>query len=162
VPDRIFDVKAPATAPFGLFGWLFMGAMLGGIPLMAVAIVVAQMGASDPGTTAIVSLTFMIPVAILYALHRLFTKFRLSVLSDGSIEYVQPFKTMRLAPGHIATMNWSATRIHASNRQMNWLVLGDAQGNKIEAISPMAFGDKALRDFVAVVLKANPNTRMTG
>lgn len=139
-----------------------MGAILGGIPLMGLAIVVVELGASDPATTFVVALVCLIPLGILYALHRLFTKFRLSVFSDGAVVFTQPFKMTKIAPGQIATMNWSSTVVHASNRRMNWLVLGDAKGDKIEAISPISFSEGALQEFAAAVKKTNPNVLLTG
>jgi hypothetical protein len=159
--DRAFDVRSPKFAPFGLIGWLFMGAILGGIPLMGLLIVLVQLGASDPVTTLIVSLVCTIPIAILYTLHRLFTKFRLSILLDGTVEYIQPFKTSRFAVTQIATAGWSSTHVAAANRRVSWLILGDAAGKKLEAISPISFDEAALQEFVAKLQTLNPNLRVS-
>jgi hypothetical protein len=157
--ERIFDVKAPATAPFGVIGWIFMGSLLGGIPLMGLAVVVTQMGASDPGTTAVVALVCLIPIAILYTLYRLFTKFRLSVFADGSVAFVQPFKTTRLAKGQVASATWTSNYVAASNSRMKWMILGDAKGNRIEAISPISFDEDALNQFVETLKRVDPGVQ---
>lgn len=155
--DRIFDVRAPRTAPFGVFGWIFMGAILGGIPLMGLIIVAVQMGASDPVTTLIVALVCLIPVGILYALHRLFTKFRLSILADGSVEFVEPFKTTRIAKGQLSGLHWRSTYVATAKTRMNWLIISDKSGQGLAAISPAAFGGDALNGFVAALQTQNPD-----
>jgi hypothetical protein len=117
--ERIFDLKAPRFAPFGVFGWAFMGTILGGIPLLGLVTVVATMGASDPGVAAGVALVCLIPIGILYAVYRLFTRFRLSIFDDGAVEFVQPFKTSRYAPRQLAGAHWRSTYIAASKTRAN-------------------------------------------
>jgi hypothetical protein len=159
--DRIFEAKAPRTAPFGIVGWIFIGTILGGIPLIGLATVVGTMGASDPVTTLVVALVCLIPIGILYALHRLFTKFRLTLFSDGAIEFVQPFKTTRIAKDQLAGAHWRSNYVAATKTRMNWLILSDRAGKGLEAISPMSFGAGALNDFVAALQTAHPGLSVT-
>lgn len=154
--ERIFEIRAPATAPFGLVGWIFVGALLGGLPLLSAVIVIATMGAEPPGTAAMVSLVCLVPIAILHTLHRLFTRFRLAILSDGAVEFVEPFKTTRVPGESVATANWRSSFVAHANTRVNWLILSDGKGAQLLAISPMAFGQDALNDFVTRLQQANP------
>jgi hypothetical protein len=153
---RIFDVRAPRTAPFGLVGWIFMGLILGGIPLFGLVMAVTQMGASSPGVAAAVAAVCLIPIAVLYAVYRLFTKFRLSILSDGTVEFVEPFKTTRLTKAQLASAHWRSTYMAPAKTRVNWLILADGSGTGLAAISPMSFGAGALTEFLEALKAAHP------
>jgi hypothetical protein len=159
--DTVFDVRAPRLAPFGLVGWIFIGGLLGGIPLMGLAVMISAIPAGEFFGYLPYMIFFLFPIAMLYGLWRLFARFRLSILTDGTIIFVEPFKTTRIAKGTVATANFTSTYVHASKARMNWLVLGDAQGNKLGTISPMSFGADALIKFIAALQKVQPDVKFT-
>lgn len=158
---RIFDARAPRTAPFGLAGWIFIGLILGGIPLLGLIVTVTEMGASSPGVAAAVAAVCLIPIAILYAVYRLFTKFRLSILSDGTVEFVEPFKTTRLSKAQVASAHWRSTYMAPARTQVNWLILADGSGAGLAAISPMAFDSGALAAFLEALKSARPDLKIS-
>jgi hypothetical protein len=160
----LFDARAPRLAPFGLVGWIFVGTLLGAIPLVGVLTLTFSLPAEDPSWWAYLPvfwLVALIPVAILFAVYRAFTRFRLTVEADGAIIFVQPFKTTRLAKGQVASAIWSSAYVAATRTRVNWLILSGPDGAKIEAISPMSFGEGALNDFVETLKQVDPALRTT-
>jgi hypothetical protein len=157
----LLDLRAPRTAPFGLIGWIFMIAIFGGTTWWLYPWTLYNWSELGTTTVLILWLVAAIPTLILYALWRMFARFALRIYKDGVIEYVQPFKTTRIAKDRLATVNLSSTYVGAANRRVSWIVLGDHEGKKLEAISPMAFGDDTAR-FFETLRVSHPKVKITG
>ena len=161
--DAIFRTGRKGGLGVGGCGGWFMLAVFGPLPFALIAFTLSRWHEA-PVVLTIFYIASFFPLAVLFVIARLITRYALAVGRDGTVEIVYPFKTVRLAPADFAWVTTQAAHLGynqgmAIRRPDVKFVRAD---NSIAASVAMhAFSQGQWQDFLAALQHARPEVRIS-
>ena len=101
--ETLFEARNSGQLGVGGCLTAIMLAVFGGIPLGLVVMTLPEFGEA-PVMLSIFYVLSLFPLAALYVLRRLMSRYRLRLERGGTVEVTLPFKTVRIAPGELAAV----------------------------------------------------------
>ena len=160
--ERIFRTGSKGGLGVGGCGGYYMLAIFGPLPFALIAFTLNRWHEAPVALTIFYVLSFF-PLAALYVIGRLISRYALAVERDGTVEIVYPFKTVRLGPGDFVRVTTQAAHLGynqgmAIRRPDVTFVRAD---NSIAASVAMnAFSNQQWQDFLAALRSARPGLRI--
>ena len=103
----------------------------------------------------------LFPLAVLYVIRRLMTRYNLRLYADGLVEIVFPFKTVRIARGELASVTAQGVYVAAIRARRTWLVFASRDGKVLASLSPSAFEAGVVERFLGALREVNPQVAIS-
>ena len=136
--------------------------VFGGIPLGLVAMTVGEIGEA-PILLPLFYLVSLFPLAVLFVVRRLMTRYRLRLERGGTVEVTLPFKSVRLAPGELAavrTASVAAATPGTSSMQIAYAHFIGTDGQVKASIAMRVLSPEQWRDFFAALSQLHPGVEI--
>lgn len=161
--EAIFRTGSKGGLGVGGCGGAFMLAVFGPLPFALIAFTINVWHEAPVGLTIFYILSFF-PLAVLFVIGRLISRYALAVERDGTVEIVYPFKTLRLSPSDFAWVTTQAA--HLGYNQGMPIRRPDVKfvraDNHIAASVAMnAFSPQQWQDFLAALQSVRPDVRVS-
>ncbi len=107
-----------------------------------------------------------IPLAIMFTLRRLFTRFRVTLFQDGSVKITQPFNSQNIAREQLAIIVAKSNNAHIGGSSapvrvaIPWLHFFDAAHKKLATVSPSGFDATDVQQMLAEIGRMRPDVRI--
>ena len=145
----------------GCAGW-FMLAVFGPLPFALIAFTINRWHELPVALTIFYVLSFF-PLAVLFVIGRLISRYALAVERDGTVEIVYPFKTVRLGP-----TDFSRVVVQTAHLGYNQGVpihrpdvkFARADGSVAASVAMNAFSSEQWQAFLAALRGARPEVRV--
>ncbi|MBX3577903.1 MAG: hypothetical protein KF723_11885 [Rhizobiaceae bacterium] len=103
----------------------------------------------------------LFPLAVLFVLRRLMSRYALRLLNDGTVELVLPFKTIRLSAATLSRVVFS--RAGTANRgQQTFASFIDARGTVAASVAASAFSSGQWQGFLDALRTLAPHIAVEG
>lgn len=145
----------------GCAGW-FMLAVFGPLPFALIAFTVNRWHELPVGLTIMYILSFF-PLAVLFVISRLMSRYAIAVLAGGTVEIVYPFKTMRLGPGDFSRVVMQAAHLgYAPGGPIHRPDVKFARddGAVAASVALNAFSPEDWQGFLVVLQRVRPDVRV--
>jgi hypothetical protein len=154
----VFEARNPGKLPVpGCLGCFMVGVF--GMPAVMLPLMTWKEVPQNPWLL-LVYIGALFPLAVLYVLKRLMSRYNLRVFQDGLVEIVYPFKTVRITQAELASVALQSTYVAALNGPRTSLVFTSRDGRMLASLAPQAFGGDAITRFVETLRSVNPDVSL--
>ena len=107
-----------------------------------------------------------IPLAVMFTLRRLFTRFRVTLFQDGSVKITQPFNSQSISREQLAVIVAKSNNAHVGGSTapvrvaIPWLHFFDATHKKLATVSPSGFAEADVKQMLAEIGRMRPDVRI--
>jgi hypothetical protein len=163
----------PGTVAFEIRnrGGLPLPAVIQGIMLLvfAMPLIVIPMTFSEVAKHPMVLLVWLaacFPLALMYVLKRLFTRFAVALYQDGGVRITQPFTTHNISREQLATIVTRTNQAHvggantAARVAVPWMYFFDSADKKLAQVSPAGFDASDIEKLLGEVRRLRPDVRI--
>jgi hypothetical protein len=107
-----------------------------------------------------------IPLAVMFTLRRLFTRFRVTLFADGSVKITQPFNSQNIAREQLAVIVAKSNNAHVGGSTapvrvaIPWLYFFDASHKQLARVSPAGFDAADVQRLLNEFGRVRPDVRI--
>ncbi len=130
-----------------------------GLPALACILFTLQDLPQNPWLI-ILYLVACFPLAVLFVLARLMSRYALAVFENGDLEVKLPFSRVTVAAGTLDSIVLESRYVAATKSQMSWFRFVDRDGRVILSLASSAFSNQVFEDFFKAARASNPSLRV--
>lgn len=105
-------------------------------------------------------LVSLFPLAVLYLLTRLMSRYALAVYENGDLEITFPFSREVLPAGSVARVSSDSRYVAATASQWTWFRFVGQEDKILLSLAGSAFPQNVLADFLAAAKSVNPKLQI--
>lgn len=153
-----FSMSCEDRLPVPKFLFYFMMVMFGLPAVMVFLTTIGDIGESP--WLIFVYLGSWMPVALLFGLKHVLSRYAVHIQQDHTVEIVHPFKTQRFSAQQIDTAGISSVRSQGGRVVQYYVVLGDSTGKALASFSATMFTPEQIEEFFQALQHSTPTVNI--